>query len=45
MQNVKSGFKDLAERFWKNPTFNLGQVYEDQFGRYAGTVNQEISQL
>jgi hypothetical protein len=43
MQNVKSGFKNLAQNFWKNPITNLSQVYEDQFSRYKVPVNQEIS--
>jgi hypothetical protein len=45
MQNVKSGVKDLARAFWNNPTLNLSQAYEDQFGRYANMVCQEINQL
>ena len=45
MQNVKSGVKNLARAFWNNPTLNLSQAYEDQFGRYANMVCQEINQL
>lgn len=40
---LKAGVKDIAKAFWNNPTLNLSQVYEDQFGRYANFVSQEIN--
>ncbi len=43
MPIAKSGVKDIAKAFWNNPTLNLSQAYEDQFGRYANFVTQEIN--
>ena len=45
MPVAKTGVKDIAKAFWNNPTLNLSQAYEDQFGRYANFVTQEINQL
>ena len=43
MQKVKFGIKEIAKDIWSS--MNLTQVFEDQFGRYAEFLNQEISQL